>query len=178
MTECYVYKWTHKPSLMWYVGSRTAKKSYPFDGYICSSKTVKPMILSNPTEWTREIVAVGSKEEMIELEREILETFDARNDPRSFNQSNGLRPIAYWTGKKRNPSWNKGMSGEQHHRYGKKLDYKKTFTKSEKWLSKQREMNKLNNSVQVSCILCRLTGQKNAMSRHYAPCALKQKGGV
>jgi len=88
-TNCYVYKWTHLPSFNWYVGSRTQDKSHPGDGYICSSLIVKPMVLSKPWEWRREIIATGTKQEMRELEIEILQLFDARNDPKSFNRSNG-----------------------------------------------------------------------------------------
>jgi len=88
-TNCYVYKWTHLPTLNWYVGSRSQDKSHPGDGYICSSLIVKPMVLSKPWEWRREIIATGTKQEMRELEIEILQLFDARNDPKSFNRSNG-----------------------------------------------------------------------------------------
>lgn len=181
MNQCYVYKWCHKPTLMWYIGSRTAKGCHPFDGYICSSKIVKPLILENPTEWSREIIAVGSKKEMIELEREILETVDARNDPRSFNQSNGLRPIAYWTGKKRGPSWNKGLPKEQQPNYGKK-HLGKPWTRSEKgeaMLETLREKNKIRNAEQATCPHCGKSGQKIAMSRfHFDHCAFTQKGGM
>jgi hypothetical protein len=85
----FVYKWTHKPTLGWYVGSRTAKECHTEDGYICSSKVVKPMIQTNPTEWERTILAIGTPKEMRMLETLILETIDAMNDPRSFNQNNG-----------------------------------------------------------------------------------------
>lgn len=85
----YVYKWTHLPTLKWYIGSRTGKGCHPDDGYLCSSKIVKPMILESRSNWSREIIAVGSVDEMLFLEAEILETTDAKNDPRSFNQHNG-----------------------------------------------------------------------------------------
>ena len=91
-TIAYVYKWTHIPTLKWYVGSRTAKGCYPDDGYICSSKIVKPMIESNPSEWRREIIAIGDKIEMRELEYEILTCLQAAQDVRSFNQYNGSGP--------------------------------------------------------------------------------------
>lgn len=89
MTIAYVYKWTHMPTMKWYVGSRTAKNCHPSDGYICSSTTVKPMILENADEWKREILATGTVEEMLELETTILALMDAKNDSRSFNQHNG-----------------------------------------------------------------------------------------
>lgn len=88
MNTAYVYKWLHKPSYMWYVGSRTAKDSHPNDGYVCSSKIVFKMIKQSPNEWERTILAVGDPKEMYDLETEILQTVDARNDPRSFNKHN------------------------------------------------------------------------------------------
>ena len=86
-TIAYVYKWTHIPTLKWYVGVRYANGCHPNDGYICSSKIVKPMIKTNPKEWVREIISTGDKIEMIELENEILELVDAAKNSRSFNQS-------------------------------------------------------------------------------------------
>lgn len=89
MTQAYVYKWTHIPTLKWYVGSRTAKGCHPDDGYICSSKIVKPLIKANPEQWRREVVAIGDPVEMLDLESIILEITDAKFDQRSFNLHNG-----------------------------------------------------------------------------------------
>jgi hypothetical protein len=87
MTEqaSFVYKWTHLPTLMWYVGSHTGDVD---DGYICSSKYVKPLVEGCKDEWVREIVDTGTTVEMLHLEEEILVTLDAKNDPRSFNRNN------------------------------------------------------------------------------------------
>lgn len=85
----YVYKWIHKPSLNWYVGSRTRKGCYPEEKYICSSKYVRPLIIDNPADWEKIIVAIGTPEEMRILEADILYTLDARNDSRSYNLHNG-----------------------------------------------------------------------------------------
>ena len=85
MTQAFVYKWTHIPTLKWYVGSRTAKGCHPDDGYICSSRVVKPLIVEHPSEWARTIVGVGTVDEMRELEAEILQLANAKSDPRSFN---------------------------------------------------------------------------------------------
>ena len=89
MALCFVYKWTHLPTLMWYVGSRIAKGCHPEDGYICSSKTVKEMIIEDATQWKREIIATGEAFDMIDFETELLQLVDAKNDPRSFNRHNG-----------------------------------------------------------------------------------------
>ena len=112
MTVAYVYKLTHKPSLKWYIGSRTAKNCHPDDGYICSSKIVKPLFLTNPDEWTREILFTGEPKEILTLESELLELFDAKNDPRSYNQHNGdgkFTRIGI-------PGWNKGQILSDVHR--------------------------------------------------------------
>ena len=73
MTTAYVYKWTHLPTMMWYVGSRTRKNCHPNDGYICSSKLIKPLILKNIHEWKRDIIDFGTVEEMFDLESQILQ---------------------------------------------------------------------------------------------------------
>jgi hypothetical protein len=119
---CYVYKWTHEPSKKWYVGSRTGKNSNPNDGYVCSSSTVRKLIATNPSDWTRTIIAIGNADEMYDLETEILQTFDARSDERSFNRHNNHKGIAIggWnkgmTGLQ--TAWNKGITGEQSHMNG------------------------------------------------------------
>lgn len=89
LNTSYVYKWTHIPTGKWYVGSRTAKGCHINDGYICSSKEVKPLIESRPADWKREIIAIGSPLEMINLEVRILHETDAKNDSMSFNRHNG-----------------------------------------------------------------------------------------
>jgi hypothetical protein len=89
MHKPYVYKWTHIPTLKWYVGSRTANGCHPGDGYICSSRVVKPLIELDPKEWKREILHTGNREQVLEFEAEVLRLFDARNDKRSFNMHNG-----------------------------------------------------------------------------------------
>ena len=93
----FVYKWTHKPSLKWYVGFHVGE---PNDGYICSNP-IKDLIKENPEDWQRTIVDTGTKEEMYELETTILQLFDAKNDERSFNGHNNN---GGWI-----PGWNKGI---------------------------------------------------------------------
>jgi len=89
MTLAYVYKWTHIPTGKWYIGSRTKSGCHPNDGYCCSSREVKPMIVSSPEEWRRDIISTGNPLEMIALETKYLVDLDAKNDPMSFNRHNG-----------------------------------------------------------------------------------------
>lgn len=89
MTIAYVYKWTHIPTGKWYIGSRTKQGCHPNDGYICSSKEIKPLIINSPTEWSRIILATGTPVEMLVLESKYLCDLDAKNDLMSFNRHNG-----------------------------------------------------------------------------------------
>jgi len=102
MTQAYVYKWTHKPTLNWYVGSRTSKKANPNDGYICSSPKIKLMILQNPQDWERTIIDIGEQLDMYNLETEILQTVDAAKDQRSFNKHNNTGKC-FMTGRTHSP---------------------------------------------------------------------------
>jgi hypothetical protein len=127
MTQAYVYKLTHIPTLNWYIGSRTAKKCHPDDGYMSSSKIVKAMFKASPKDWKKEIIEIGTPEDMLERETEILQLFDAKNDPRSYNKHNndGNYKLTGHKGlthsdearkkmsdkKKGRVPWNKGLTG-------------------------------------------------------------------
>lgn len=89
MTTAYIYKWTHIPTNKWYIGSRTKENCHPNDGYICSSKIVKPLIETAPNEWRREILHTGNPTDIILLEAQLLETLDAKHDKNSYNLHNG-----------------------------------------------------------------------------------------
>ena len=89
MTQAFVYIWKNKRTFRWYLGSHTRKNCHPGNGYICSSKIVKPLIKQNPKEWERTIVEIGTPTEMLNLETELLEMLDAKHDRRSFNMHNG-----------------------------------------------------------------------------------------
>jgi hypothetical protein len=85
----YLYKLTQKSTGKWYVGSRTAKKCHPDEGYICSSRHVKPIYLQNPLDWNREILVIGPAEYIRELETNYLKSLNAKHDPMSFNLHDG-----------------------------------------------------------------------------------------
>ncbi len=88
MNTCYLYKWTEIATGKWYIGSRTAKKCHPNDGYICSSKYVKPLIMANSSGWYKHILAVGTKEDILKKECFILHYLSARDDKMSYNRCN------------------------------------------------------------------------------------------
>ena len=84
--EAFVYIWLEDSTNKWYLGYH---KGTPDDGYICSSKIVKPMIQAHPSSWTRQIIAHGTRQAMIDLERELLVELNAKNNDNSYNQHNG-----------------------------------------------------------------------------------------
>jgi hypothetical protein len=88
-TYAYVYKWTELSTGRWYIGSRTKHGCNPADGYICSSRIVKPLIESNQTNWIRTVLCIGHGVDMLALETALLTLADAKNDPLSYNQHNG-----------------------------------------------------------------------------------------
>ena len=89
MTQAYLYKWTEISTNKWYIGSRSKKNCHPNDGYICSSKIVKPKIKSNFNNWKREILCIGDPKYIIKLETDYLKLLNAANDPMSYNLHNG-----------------------------------------------------------------------------------------
>jgi hypothetical protein len=114
MSQAFVYIWKNKVSLRWYLGSRTRKNCHPHDGYICSSKIVKPLIKKNYDEWERTILAIGEPIDMVNLETELLTLLDAKNDIRSYNMHNGdgkftTLGISFISHNKGKPSPRKGI---------------------------------------------------------------------
>jgi hypothetical protein len=122
MTVAYVYKWSNKTTGKWYIGSRTAKNCHPDDGYICSSRKLKPIIIESKDDWIREILCIGEPEDMLTLEAKYLSVLDAKHDPLSYNMHNGdgkftTKGVEPWnkggghpTGK---PAWNSGKTCPQ-----------------------------------------------------------------
>jgi hypothetical protein len=87
--SAFLYKWSELSTGKWYIGSRTAKGCHPDDGYVCSSKIVRPLIQANPSDWRREILFVDVDPEFIVFaESELLQKLDAKNDPMSYNRHN------------------------------------------------------------------------------------------
>lgn len=118
----FLYCWTHNATGKWYVGSRTAPRCNPDDGYICSSKTVKEMIISDPNNWTREILMTGTTEEVMKAETELLNSANAKNDPMSYNRHNGdgkftsTGKVAAMSTRNKMSNSRKGITKSEQHR--------------------------------------------------------------
>jgi len=86
----YVYEWTELSTGKLYIGRRTRKGCHPGDGYICSSKIVKPMILKNPDNWSRHVICESEDLDFIkQVEMRWLQLLDAARNPMMYNLSNG-----------------------------------------------------------------------------------------
>lgn len=88
MEQAYVYMWKEIATEKWYIGSRTRKGCHPDDGYICSSKTVKPLIEANPDGWTRKILFIGEPKRALEIESFTLVNMRAKQSEMSYNLHN------------------------------------------------------------------------------------------
>lgn len=88
MEQAYVYRWTELSTGKWYIGSRTAKGCHPDDGYICTSKVVKPLIISNPNNWQRTIIYLGASKNALNFEMQMLVGLNAAKREDSYNQHN------------------------------------------------------------------------------------------
>ena len=202
-TVAYVYKWTHIPTGKWYIGSRTRVGAHPADGYYCSSKLVKPLIIANPHEWQRDIIATGDPISMRDLETKLLQDANAKHDNESFNQHNNDRsPVR--TGiphsldsieKMKGPRNQYGPQSAEHieKRAAKKRgvarpdlvasNRSRTGEKNPNFGKSQSDEWKLRNSLanqkpknKVNCPHCDAIGGEGIMKRwHFDHCKLKKE---
>lgn len=84
--ESFTYCWTDKEKKILYVGTH---KSSPEDNYICSSKIMLEEYRNRPSDFSREILAFGTYEDMIKFETVILKSINAARDPLFYNMHNG-----------------------------------------------------------------------------------------
>lgn len=149
-TKAYLYKWTELSTGRWYIGARYAKGCHPEDGYICTSKIVKPMILENKENWKRDVLCVGKPEDIVKLESDYLKLLDAKNDPMSFNKHNGdgkfssLGKPSALKGRVGNRKGHK-MSEEAKAKASAKLKGKTAYNKGVPMSKEQREKLRLAN---------------------------------
>lgn len=149
MNSAFLYKWTELSTGKWYIGSRTARNCHPNDGYITSSKSVKPLILANPNDWQRTIIEMGEPRYIRALESELLEFIDAKNLSQSYNKNNGHVKFSNVGG----TSWSKGKTFSEEHK--KKIGAKHkglNKPKSPEWCKKHSERMRGENNPQYKSI--------------------------
>ena len=87
MTKPYVYKMINKVSGEFYYGSRTKKGCNPeenFDVYSTSNKLVSTLIQENQNLWEKEIVFIGTKDDVLFTELQLIKK--NINDQLSLNR--------------------------------------------------------------------------------------------
>ena len=83
--EAFVYCWTDHDTGKLYVGSH---KGAVDDGYVSSSKYMKEEYMKRRQDFTRQVIATGSDEDMRKFERTILLAINAKDDEQFYNRSN------------------------------------------------------------------------------------------
>ena len=191
MTIAYIYKWTHIPTSKWYIGVRTRKDCHPADGYICSSKIVKPLIKNSPAEWQREILYTGTPKDMIKLETIILTNLDAKNNKNSYNLHNGdgkftttgLKLPDEWIEKVRLANSGKIRSDEARENY-RRANQKKA--QDPEYIKKLRKPKKEGHGAKVSMALkgiSKTAEHKAALSKSHlgkksGPCTIERREAI
>lgn len=82
----FVYRWTDHKTQKLYLGYH---KGTIDDGYVCSSKLMMEQYLLRPQDFSREIIAEGTLDDMRKLESKMLSDVDARTNVSYYNQTNG-----------------------------------------------------------------------------------------
>ena len=84
--EAFVYVWTDRLTNKLYIGYH---KGNPDDGYVCSSKLMLEEYSKRPEDFSREILARGSFEDIRLFEASLLKSAKVRKDPMYYNQHEG-----------------------------------------------------------------------------------------
>jgi hypothetical protein len=88
----FVYLWRDRLSNRYYLGYHCGKNPR----YICSSKYMKKEYKARPTDFTRRILATGTRDEMGALEKRLLHTRKKHLGERYYNLATSF-PILHWT---------------------------------------------------------------------------------
>lgn len=88
--EAFLYCWTDKLTNMLYLG---AHKGAETDGYVCSSKLMLAEYQKRPENFSRQIIARGSWEDIISLETAMLRSVDAAKNENFYNKNNNDWPV-------------------------------------------------------------------------------------
>ena len=152
--ESFVYCWTDWATEKLYVGYH---KGSAHDGYVCSSKWMMAEYTRRPQDFTRQILATGSAEDMYKFETAILKSAKAKTNKYFYNLSENNPPPRGNTKTGRIPwnkglkgvqtAWNKGLPKEEQPKYGKpggmagkkQSEYQKTVAR--------KTAQKLNNKI-------------------------------
>ena len=86
MAEAFLYCWTDNKTNMLYIG---VHKGSPNDGYVCSSKYMMEEYNIRPNNFSRQIIAEGTWDDIFKLEGKILLALNVKEDDSFYNMHNG-----------------------------------------------------------------------------------------
>ena len=136
MTEAFVYYWKDTLTDMFYIGSH---KGDIEDGYICSSEPMLEEYKERSEDFDRKILFVGPIDKVRQVETELLQRYDAKNNLMFYNLHNGDKDFF------NDIPWNKGLTKENNETMAhvskklKGITYRSGFTVSEKTKTKMSE---------------------------------------
>jgi hypothetical protein len=131
--EAFVYCWTDHKTNKLYIGSH---KGSADDGYVCSSKYMMEEYENRSSDFTREIIATGTEEDIRKLETKILTSLNAASSDMFYNKHNGFgqyltKEIRQKIGVKSRQTWD-NLSEEQKEAWRLKMSEVNKRPKTEK----------------------------------------------
>jgi hypothetical protein len=91
MHNPYVYRLTDKVNGKRYIGSRYAKVCDPSDlgvSYFTSRPEVSRLFKTDPSRFDKQVIVTGSKEYVINVEKTLINLYDAVNSDEFYNRTN------------------------------------------------------------------------------------------
>jgi len=164
MDEAFAYCWTDHVHQKLYVG---VHKGSVCDGYIASSKLFLKEYNARPQDFTRQILASGSYDSMINFETKILKAVDARNDQNFYNMHNGDGKFLYKGGHKHTDASRQKMSKSRigrKHSEQTKLKMRESQSKVERTSNnRQNYKHSAETKTNISkALVGRFTGEQSS----------------
>jgi flagellar biosynthesis GTPase FlhF len=138
MSEAFVYMWYDSENSMYYIGYH---KGTPDDGYTHSSSIMESFKIA-PKGFRRRILAYGTRDEMVQLESDLLKNRKERCWDKYYNVITQFPPPTLYG--KDSPNWKHGLYRNTEHlaMYGKKYyeeNREKVREKHKKYYEENRE---------------------------------------
>lgn len=193
IAEAFVYCWTDHATNKLYIGWH---KGSVDDGYICSSKYMKEQYIQRPHDFTRQIVAAGTTDDMINFETVLLRSSNAKSDDQFYNMHNNgpnfvhNQPHTEETKRKLKQAhkkrtkyargWKFTEEQKKNHKAGLRNYWDNLSQEERKKAALSRESDKKKsslakmNQIVATCPHCNKSGNYGAMKRwHFDNCGLK-----
>jgi hypothetical protein len=149
--NAFVYRWTDSSNGKKYIGSH---KGSVDDGYIGSGKIFKLAYNKRKDFFSREVLYIGSYEDVLELEEFILVEVDAENNEDYYNLKNaalGGKTVYgeshHMKSKEHRDRVRLSMKGDKNHRYGKKTSDETRLKMSESRKGEKNPMYGIGKTV-------------------------------